>query len=120
VVLAGKEDDVLRIQRDEYRVNFGEIGPQIDAAFDLDHFFENFLKERTRNALHSYTHAGMLQLGRRFDGDSIKPRYSEAEIVEVIRTATIALLMVTALLTKRLGFEEEWKATHAMFEEYGK
>lgn len=43
---------------------------------------QNFLSEKTRNALHSYTHAGLQQLGRRFWDGYLRPNYSDEELVE--------------------------------------
>jgi len=95
----GSEDDLARIQKDECKVNFKEIGAEIDRAFGLEGLMEKFLNDVTRSGLHSYTHSGLLQLGRRFDGDDIKPNYSDGEIFEVIRVTTSAIFMDTSLVT---------------------
>ena len=120
VALKGSVEDVRRIQSDEYSVKFTQIGAKIDADFDLDHLMENFLNDVTRSALHSYTHSGLLQLGRRFDGNDIKPNYGDDEIVQVVRVTTSAAFMVTNLVTKHFGFEEDWKRVGRMFNEWGK
>lgn len=113
-------DEVLqRLHNDEYRTNLATVGTEIDAAFDLEGFFERFLK-RARTALHSYTHAGLLQLGRRFTGTDLAANYSEDEIIEVIRASTSAVFMVNNLMTKHFGFEEEWKKNTDLFDEWGK
>jgi hypothetical protein len=62
----------------------------------------------------------MHQLGRRFRGTDLVPNYSEEEITEVIRTSTSAVFMVNNIVTKCLGFEEEWKETTRLFVEWGK
>ena len=120
VALMGSEDDLARIQKDEYKVKFKEIGAKIDAAFGLEGLMEKFLNDVTRSALHSYTHSGLFQLGRRFDGDDIKPNYSDAEIFEVIRVTTSAIFMVTSLVTKHFGFEDDRKRISQMYCEWGK
>ena len=120
VALKGSEEDLGRIQSDDYTVNFKVIGAKIDADFGLDHLMENFLNEVRRSALHSYTHSGLFQLGRRFHGNDIKPNYSDDEVIEVIRVTTSAVFMVTNLVTKHFGFEEDWKNVGQMFEEWGK
>ena len=120
VALMGSEDDLARIQKDEYKVNFKEIGAKIDGAFGLEGLMEKFLNDVTRSALHSYTHSGLLQLGRRFDGDDIKPNYSDGEIFEVIRVTTSAIFMVTSLVTKHFGFEDDRKRISQMYCEWGK
>src|ERR1700740_991768 len=91
VAIKGSAEDLQRIQKDEYTVKFKQIGAKIDADFGLDHLMENFLNDVTRSALHSYTHSGLLQLGRRFDGNDIKPNYSDEETIEVVRVTTSAI-----------------------------
>src|SRR5690348_3842175 len=54
VALKGSEEDLQRIQDDEYTVNFKQIGAKIDSNFGLDHLMESFLNDVTRSALHSY------------------------------------------------------------------
>ena len=120
VALMASDEDVKNLRNDMYRVNFKEIGPQIDAKFGLGHFMENFLNERTRAALHSYTHSGALQLGRRFDEGYVKANYKDGEIIEVIRVVTSALFMVTNLVTKHFGFEDDWKKVTDLYVEWGK
>lgn len=120
VALKGSEQDLERIKSDEYSVNFKQIGAKIDADFGLNHLMEKFLNDVTRSALHSYAHSGLLQLGRRFQGNDIKPSYGDDEIIEVIRVTTSAIFMVTNLVTKHFGFEEDWKKVSQMFEEWGK
>jgi hypothetical protein len=120
IALMGSEDDVKSLRDDTYKVNFKEIGPKIDAAFGMDHLMENFLSDRTREALHSYTHGGLQQLGRRFRDGHVRPNYSDEEITEIIRVVTSALFMVTNLLTKHFGFEDDWKHVTEMFDEWGK
>ncbi len=119
VAVKGSTDDLQRLREDEYRANFATIGPWIDTEFGLGDFFTNFLT-RAREALHSYTHAGVSQLARRFDGHDLKPRYEDDEIVEVIRSCTTAVWMVTNLVTKRLHFDEEAEKAQELFLEWGK
>ena len=118
VVIMGSEEDLRKLGNDEYRTNFSTIGKQIDTAFSTEDLFEKFLNG-ARDALHSYTHAGLLQLGRRFSGTDVTPSYSEAEIIEIIRTSTSAAFLVTNLVTKHFGFEEGWRECTKLFTEWG-
>lgn len=119
MVLFCSPDELLKIQQDEYRVNFKDVGPKIDQAFGFGTFMQDFLTDATK-ALHSYTHGGSLQVQRRFDGNDLKPRYRDGEITEVINTTTSAMFMATNLVTKHFGFEDEWKRGTAMVLEWGK
>jgi hypothetical protein len=113
-------DEILKtLHNDTYRTNLATVGKEIDTAFGVGDFFENFLNG-ARKALHSYTHAGLLQLGRRFKGDDLVANYDEAEIVEIIRASSSCVFMVNNLVTKHFGFEDEWKKNTALFEIWGK
>lgn len=119
IAVMGSEDELRKLHSDEYRTNLATVGEEIDRAFTLNGLFQNFLVG-ARKALHSYTHAGMSQLGRRFKGNDLIPDYEEREIVEVIRVSTSAAFMVNNLVTKRFGFEEEWKKNTELYTNWGK
>jgi hypothetical protein len=119
VAIMGSEDDLKKLHSDEYRTNLASVGKEIDSAFHLEGLFENFLS-KARKALHSYTHAGMSQLGRRFKGTDLIANYREEEIIEVIRVSTSSVFMVNNLVTKHLGFEDEWKKNTDLFAYWGR
>ncbi len=119
VAVKGSADDVKKLQEDDYRTNFATVGPWIDKEFGLDDFMTSFLNH-AKDALHSFTHAGLSQLGRRFDGHNLTPKYEDAEAIEVIHASTSAAWMVTNLVTKHLGFAEEAKKAEELFLAWGK
>jgi hypothetical protein len=119
VVLMSSDEVVTRIKEDKYSVNFKEIGAEIDAAFNLEGLFDRFLNG-ARGALHSFTHSGLSQLGRRFRGNDLEARYEDGEIIEAIRTSSTATWMVTNLVTKHFKFEKEGKAVDELFLDWGK
>ena len=119
VVLMDSDDDVSRIMDDTYTVNFKTIGGEIDTAFGLDGYFDKFLNG-AKGALHSFTHSGLSQLGRRFDGDDLGAHYVDEEVIEVIRTSSTAVFFVTNLLTKHFKFVDEGKKVEELFLEWGK
>ncbi len=119
VTIMGSDEDVQKLRNDEYRTNLATIGKEIDTAFRLEGLLENLLNQG-RTALHSYTHAGTMQLGRRFKGTDLTPNYSEGSLIEVIQVSTSSAFMVNNLVTKYLGFEEEWKQNSSLYEQWGK
>jgi hypothetical protein len=119
VVLMGPDDDVNKIRADDYRTNFGTIGAQIDASFNLEGFFDRLLNG-AKGALHSFTHSGLSQLGRRFAGNDIQAHYGDGEIVEVIHTSSSAVFMVTNLVTHHFGFKAEADVISQLFLQWGK
>src|ERR1700678_2400040 len=81
IAICGSEEELKALQNDDYRVNFKDIGPRLDTTFALEGLMQNFLNEKNRSALHSYTHSGVHQLGRRFDGNDLKQTYNDGEII---------------------------------------
>lgn len=118
LAVKGSEEDIRSIRADEYRTNFVTIGPWIDEQFGMEKFFTNLLS-KARDGLHSFTHSGLSQLSRRFDGHDLQPRYKEGEIVEVIRVSTSAVWLMTNLATKYLGFADEAKEAEELFLAWG-
>ena len=119
IVVKGSDTDVSLIATDDYNVNFKTIGGQIDGWFGLQGYMEGFL-DRARKTLHSFTHSGLSQLGRRFQGNDLVAHYDDEEIIEAVYVATHAVFMVTALVTKYFEFEDEWKRANELFVDWGK
>lgn len=119
ISLMGSDDDIVKIKADEYFVNFKTIGAQIDTAFALDGFFDKFLNG-ARGALHSFTHSGLSQLGRRYKGGDLQAHYEDGEIIEVIHVSTSAVFMTTNLVTNRFKLEDEKRIVNERFLEWGK
>ncbi len=120
LALAGSDEDVKKLVDDDYWVNFKKLGGQLDEPFALEGLFSNMLTDEAREALHSFTHSGALQIQRRFKGNNLLPNYPDDEITEIIRSTTSAAFMVTCLATKHFGFEDEWKKTNELYMEYCK
>ena len=119
VGVKGSAEDVKKLRDDTYVMDFNKIGPWIDKEFGTDHLFTN-LFAKAQTALHSYAHAGLSQLGRRFEGYDLKVSYEDGEIVEVIRVCTSAVWMVTNLVTIFLGFRPEANEAQRLYIEWGK
>jgi hypothetical protein len=118
VTIMGSDQDVSKLREDEYRTNLATVGQEIDNAFGTGDLFQSFLADG-RKALHSFTHAGMSQVGRRFSGTDLSANYEEGEILEVIRVSTSAVFIVNNHVTKYFGFEEEWKKNTDLYAEWG-
>jgi hypothetical protein len=120
VTVKGSAEDIASLRADTYRVDFDKIGPWIDKEFGTDDLFTKLITH-AQPALHSFTHAGLSQLGRRFDGHDLKAAsYDDGAIVEVIRVITSAAWMVTNLVTIFLGFSREANKAQALYIEWSK
>jgi hypothetical protein len=118
IVIIGSPEDLKLLHEDGYHTNFSTVGTEIDTAFRSGDFFQKFLTN-SKKAFHSYTHIGMLQLCRRFSGTDLVANFSEEEIHEVIKVSTSAVFLVNNLVTKHLGFEEEWRKNNELYAEWG-
>jgi len=78
------------IQNDQIDPTFGEMSDAIDQSQGIG-FFHDF-KQRSWATLNSYTHTGILQLGRRWTGDKLAASYNDGEITEVLRACTMCIL----------------------------
>lgn len=90
--------------QDKIDLTFGEMSDAIDKACGID-FFHDF-KPQSWATLNSYTHTGILQLGRRFSGDKLEPSYTDGEQIEVLRTSTIAIVLLVRPFLMKHGQKE--------------
>lgn len=87
------------INEDKIDPTFGDMSEAIDKSQSITYFSD--LKQKTWGMLNSYTHTGILQLGRRWTGDKLEPSYKDGEITEVLRACTTwILLLVQPYLAK--------------------
>lgn len=119
VAVNGSAGDVKSLQEDTYHTDFDKIGRWMDNEFATEGLFTTFIGG-AQAALHSFTHAGLSQIGRRFEGHDVRPSYHDGEIVEVIRVCTSAVWMVTNLVTIHLGFTKEANQAQNLYLEWGK
>jgi hypothetical protein len=117
VVKMGSEEDVGKIRKDRYNLNYDKVGRQIDEALGIGPIFENYLK-RGRPLLHSLTHSGVVQLNRRFDGNDVSASFSDEQIEALVSNAKMAVFLFTILVTRHFDFDEGWRAAKRMFLEY--
>lgn len=106
------------MEKDKIDLEFGEIAKALDAAYGTADFFEN-LKNRSWKALNSYTHGGMLQIGRRYTKHELINNYSEGEIYEMCSTFTTVVLVMISVFLKRHGHADLGNEIDALVETYG-
>lgn len=78
---------------DKFPVKMPDMAKAIDEAYRAGGFFED-LRRRSWDKLCSYTHSGMLQLGRRFREHRVQPNYADQEIYEATTTVTTCILLL--------------------------
>lgn len=99
-------------------MSYEKDGERIDKYLGSSPLIENLLKE-TRDLLHSLTHSGKAQLWRRFDGDEVGSGYSDGEVFGLLGTASSAAFMMTALITRHYGLQEQFDAACAAWSNFG-
>jgi hypothetical protein len=115
---ATEEELKTFIDKDEIPLTFGEIAKAIDPAYNTEDFFQDF-KRRAWDGLNSFTHTGMLQLGRRFTEHEVKNSYTEAQIYEMTTTVTTCVLVLISRFLAKQGHPDEAKEIDALVETYG-
>jgi hypothetical protein len=112
-------EQVMKFRTDDkIDPTFGEMSNAIDATCGID-FFADF-KKRSWNPLNSYTHTGILQIGRRFTGHVLQPSYKDAEIIEMIRMSTSCIMLLVRPYLVRQNHIESAKAIDAIGDRYTK
>ena len=104
--------------KDEIELTFGSIATALDKAYGTDDFFQD-LKARGWKSLNSYTHGGMLQIGRRFVKNEVANNYSEDEIYEMTTSVTTMVLLPISCLLKRHGYADSGDEIQSLMETYG-
>jgi len=103
---------------DKFPVKMTDMAKAIDATYKANGFFEG-LKNRGWAALCSYAHSGMLQLGRRFTGEKVKPNYDEQEIYEATTTVTTCILLLAGKFLAYQNHPADCIAVEALVGVYG-
>ena len=119
IVLIGSDEDVAKIRKDWFKVSYEKDGAKIDRALGMSPIFEDFLKS-SQSILHSLTHSGTAQLHNRWDGDVLGSGFSEADISSLLQTCSVATLLITILITRHFGLEDQRKMAESAWLEYGK
>jgi len=104
-------------QTDDLPVNMTQMANAIDTKYQAEGFFED-LRKRAWPALNSYTHTGMLQLGRRFTGEKVQPNYTDEEIVATTTTLTTCLLLLAGKFLAARNLINECREVEALVGTY--
>lgn len=81
------------ITKEDLPSPFGALIDELEAHSDFSDKMLSQLKHSSWKGMNSYTHGGMLQVGRRFKGDMIEPNFGPEEVIEVLKASgTFALL----------------------------
>jgi len=104
---------------DRLPVNMPQMAQAIDERYQAQGFFED-LRARSWTALCSYTHTGMLQLGRRFNGANVQPAYTDREIFAGTTTATTCILLLIGKFLAVQRHDADCREVEAMIGTYGR
>lgn len=99
-------------------MNMTEMAQAIDTKYHAQGFFED-LRARSWAALCSYTHTGMLQLGRRFTGANAQPAYTDEEIFGATTSATTCILLLVGKFLAVQNHGADCREVEAMIGTYG-
>jgi hypothetical protein len=106
------------VNKDEIDVGMGKLAEAIDTAYGTNDAFKN-LKQKSWDALNSYTHNGMLQLGRRFNKGEVKTAYTDAQRIEIMTTVTTCILALIRGFLERRNFITERDEVDKLMVSYG-
>jgi hypothetical protein len=114
LAIMGADEEIEAMNEDKYRTNFRTIGARIDAHFGLGNNFETFL-DTAKDSLHSFTHAGLAQIARRYSGMDLVANYTDDEIHGLIAIGCSGIFMANNLVIKYFDWQAEWEKNNELF-----
>jgi Family of unknown function (DUF6988) len=105
-------------REDELPVNMSEMARAIDEKYRAEGFFEDF-RQRCWASLCSYTHTGLLQLGRRFTGENLQPAYNDKEMQEAVTSVTTCILLLVGKFLAVQNHDAESREAEGLVGTYG-
>ncbi|MCU1301566.1 MAG: hypothetical protein JWQ87_1850 [Candidatus Sulfotelmatobacter sp.] len=104
--------------KDKIDLEFGQIAVALDLGHKTGQVFQN-LKKQAWKALNSYTHGGMLQLGRRFTKHQVINNYKDDEIYEMTTVVTMCVLLLISRFLARQSHSTDAKAIDDLMATFG-
>lgn len=117
LVMYGTEAELAAIMSGTYSTDFAKIGEQIDQMAGIEPLLGPFFKKNTK-ILHGFTHGGVEQLVRRYDGTDIIANFPDDEVRDVIRFTTMFAHLTATHVTDYLGLNEEFGLVVRAYDEY--
>jgi len=125
------DEQVEQASRDELNWRRIELFDEIKEAYfgqqalkdaELAQLADEFFQEQRNlmKVLHSYTHPGVRQLGRRFTGYQVKPKFSEADIAQGLNLANNALMCLMQGFFVIMQAKRESDEIRALIMQYSK
>jgi uncharacterized protein DUF6988 len=112
------QSQIEKASRDELKFPcISQMLEEIDKSYSSNILFRSF-KGSSWKAMCSYAHSGALQIARRFTNGEVKPSYSDAEILEVLRVTSTAVMLLTGTFFVSMGCHREADETKKMIREY--
>jgi hypothetical protein len=117
--LPATDDELKKFnEKDKIDLELGEIATALDGAYGTADFFQD-LKTRSWKALNSYTHGGMLQIGRRYTKNELVNNYSDTEVYEICSAVTTVVLVIISVFLKKHGHGDLGLQIDKLAETYG-
>jgi hypothetical protein len=113
------DEQIRAFERDDHLpLRMPAMARAIDQQYQAEGRYGE-LMNRCWPALCSYTHTGLLQLGRRFTGQNVQPSYSEEEMIEATTTVTTCILLLVARFFAVQNHVAECREAEALTKTYG-
>lgn len=87
------EAQINQYSNDKLDIKFGTLINDVQKIDGFESKLFEELKDQAWNAMNSYTHTGIMQVGRRFGKEFVYPSYKDEEIIEILKiSGSFALL----------------------------
>jgi hypothetical protein len=93
------------VEKETLPLRFGDLVEAVETHADFNDKLLSNLKHSSWKAMNSYTHGGMLQLGRRIKDGVIEPDFAPDEVIEVLKASGTFALMALRQIASLAGQE---------------
>jgi hypothetical protein len=119
ILCCATDAQVANFQKnDGIELSMTEIASAVDTTYGAADFFKGF-KQQSWKVLCSYSHMGVLPLGRRFTGHELRPSYTDGEVSEIAVTLTTCFLLLILSFLRAQEYPAECQEIEKLLESYG-
>ena len=112
---ASDEDIAHVIEKDEFKLNFGEMLDAVEKKREWEETLTK-VKKSVWNSMHSYTHGGFQLISRRFKDGFIEHNFNEEEIVGLLQLVALISFLSLAEVAGMSSGNKKDKVLNELFE----
>ncbi len=107
IQFCSSEDEIDYIKKhDKFKKSASKMTKELEAARGYPDTLTRVIENRM-TTMHSFTHGGMLQISKKYKGDSLEPNFELTEIDEVLRFLALISIMAFSAIAEISSKDEK-------------